>query len=429
MFTRINVATVAMLALLVLFFGRPPGDVAGGGQQEKEAIIMADPKKGQDPTPTPAVANMKVVQIPLKDLPNPGDEKQNDEFGLRFLDQYKEAALTDLIESLKVDGQLEPIRVFKGPNGKWQLIAGHRRVAAIYILALKGIAGFSLEMFVLANEILSGSSEDLLIHAVSDNALGKPPTPKEKLLAVQHALRIGAARKRVAASLNISEKTLKRLERIVAHPRLLDFVLRDCLPMTATSALVEAAESKGRLDELVEYLAAFIKGAEATIAEKERVAIAETGKGLKPRETIVANYIEPHLVAGWLDQLAKGKKLEEAPDLGFQATFDKKSAVATIKVKVDARNEPVAHLARVAGQVSKVAQHLAAFAQKRYELESPQGPQAMLQADDSFLDVGLLQQFGLADLATELERELTGTDAADPIEEPVNSPTHGDNAT
>ena len=103
------------------------------------------------------------------------------------------------------------------------------------------------------------------------------------------------------------------------------------------------------------------------------------------------------------------------PNTRFIAT----ATGATIKVKIDAKSEPVEHLARVASQVSQVAKHLVAFAQKRHELESPQGPQAALEQDESFLDLDLLKEFGLGDVAMQLEQDLRTGDgsSAEPASE------------
>jgi hypothetical protein len=125
---------------------------------------------------------------------------------------------------------------------------------------------------------------------------------------------------------------------------------------------------------------------------------------------LVMNNLEPHVWKGWLEALAKGRPLKEESDLGFEATFDKKSKIAVVKLKVDATDAPVAHLARVASQISKVAQHLAAVAQTRHQLENPQGPQAALAKDEGFLDRELLKKFDLEDVDMDLAREMRGHD-------------------
>ena len=55
---------------------------------------------------------------------------------------------------------------------------------------------------------------------------------------------------------------------------------------------------------------------------------AVMGVRMKPGQMLVANRLEAHVVRGWIDALAKGRPLTEEADLGFEATFDPKRAVA-----------------------------------------------------------------------------------------------------
>jgi hypothetical protein len=91
-------------------------------------------------------------------------------------------------------------------------------------------------------------------------------------------------------------------------------------------------------------------------------------------------------------------------------------------------NDDPDHVARVAGQVSQIAKHLASFARTRRELEGPMGPQAALQKDDALLDKDLLKEFGLEDVADQLEHELRAEEQAEeaaPEQEP-EQPTEGE---
>jgi hypothetical protein len=411
---------VAMVVTFFLSVGPPSENVRGTGPPFMEDVEMADLKK--EPLPTPSGvgggAKTRAITVALKDLPNPAEFE--DEYGLRFMDKYQEGKLTEVVESLKAERQMEPNQVFKRRDGKWELITGHRRTAAMYILALKNATGFSLDMAVMCLEILEASPHDLLVRAIADNELGKNLDTNERLRAVLKMHKADVPKKRGAAALGTSEKSYGRLVKIVAHPRVLDHVMKDHLGPTAASAIVEVAEKAGRLDEFLGYFDQLVERTKAEIEKADHLAKAETGKGLKPNAMLVMNNLEPHVVKGWIEALAKGKPLTEEDDLGFEANFNKKTAVATIKVKVDARNDSVTHVARIASQVSKVAQHLAAFAQKRHELEAPEGPQAALQKDESFLDLDLLKTFGLEEIAMDLEHELRGTDKRTPWAAPAS---------
>ena len=247
----------------------------------------------------------------------------------------------------------------------------------------------------------------LLARSMTTNESGVKLDPEERLLAIQKLDSAGAIEKEIAVIANVSEKQIERELRVVRNPRVLDHVLKHNLLPSIAASIVEVA--KGRLNEFLDYFDQWALAKADRIEAEDLRAKQETGRGLKPAQMVVASRLEAHVVQGWKDALAKGKPLVEEKELGFEATFNKKSAVATIKVKVDARNDSVEHLARIAGQVPQVAKHLAAFRPKALPSLKPRsGAQAMLQEDDSFLDRDLLAQFGLEgiiDLVTEVPAE------------------------
>jgi ParB-like chromosome segregation protein Spo0J len=357
---------------------------------------------------TQSAGETRAITVLLKQLLDPA--KARDEWGHRFPDKYKPENNPDLLESIRLHGLLDPPVVVKRNDGNYDVIDGHRRVASLYTHAEKGAPGFSLDMPVQCLEVVNASRVGLVIRSLAGNELGRKLDVKERLLAVKHASAAGATKKELAASLGVSERAVERDVKIANNQRVLQHVLGDNLTPTAAAALVEVAATKGRLDEFLEYFDAWSQLAKELIDEEDRRAKQERGKGLKPSQMLVMSRLEPHLVRGWIEALAKGKPLTEEPDLGFEATFDKRTAVATVKLKIDARSDPVEHLVRVASQVSQVAKHLAAFARTRYELEGPQGPQTALEKDDAFLDLGLLEEFGLQDVAEQLQRELQPED-------------------
>jgi ParB-like chromosome segregation protein Spo0J len=367
---------------------------------------MADVKKvpdtpGRNPQQAPKT---RLVSIPLKELADPS--KQEDEFGNRFLPQYQPDNLGDLLDSIKLHGLFDPPVVAKGKDGKWRIVGGHRRVASLYVLVARGAPGFSLDMPVPCLELVDASHLELVIRSIAGNELAKKLEPKERLLAVKKASDAGGQKKDIAATVNVSEKGVERDLKIVKDGRVLQHVLDDHLPPTAAAALVSVAGAKGRLDEFLAHFGACVELTKEQLEGEDRRAKQERGKGLRPAQMLVASRLEPHIVRGWLDALAKGRPLTEGEDLGFEAAFDKKTAVATIRVKVNALNDDPDHVARVAGQVSQIARHLAAFAQTRRELEGPMGPQAALRRDDTLLDKDLLAEYGLEDVADQLEHEL-----------------------
>ncbi len=399
---------MAIVTMLFLCFGLDPGGHsdcrAAGPFLERGSFMDQDNKVPATPEPTPPAPKTRLVIVKLRDLPNPADHL--DDFALRFSTKYTPDSLHDMAESQKLFGLLETPQIVRHADGKWGIVCGHRRIGGLHLNAKRGVPEFSLDMDVPCQEILDSSRVALLARSMTTNESGVKLDPEERLLAIQKLDSAGAIKKEIAVIANVSEKQIERELRVVRNPRVLDHVLKHNLLPSIAASIVEVA--KGRLNEFLDYFDQWALAKADQIEAEDLRAKQETGRGLKPAQMVVASRLEAHVVQGWKDALAKGKPLVEEKELGFEATFNKKSAVATIKVKVDARNDSVEHLARIAGQVSQVAKHLAAFAQKRYELEAPMGAQAMLQEDDSFLDRDLLAQFGLEgiiDLVTEVPAE------------------------
>ena len=100
--------------------------------------------------PTPPSTKTRTVTAKLRDLPKPSDH--SDDFAFRLPSRYKPDAMREFIESIKrtypVHGFYEKPQIVRGRDGKWVIVCGHRRIAALYALAEKGEPGFSLDMDV-----------------------------------------------------------------------------------------------------------------------------------------------------------------------------------------------------------------------------------------------------------------------------------------
>jgi ParB/RepB/Spo0J family partition protein len=193
----------------------------------------------------------RVTLVSLQHLPDPAEYE--DEFSGRFKDKFTEESLEDIIESLKLDKQLEPVQIVRAKDSRWQIITGHRRVAAMYILARRGVPGFSPDLLVKCLEVLDASHLDLLVRSVADNELGRKLDVKERLKAVEKLDKAGANKKRMAAAFGVSEKAIERDLKIVRNPRVLQHVMDDHLAPTAASAIAEVAGTKGRLEEFLDH--------------------------------------------------------------------------------------------------------------------------------------------------------------------------------
>jgi ParB-like chromosome segregation protein Spo0J len=100
----------------------------------------------------------------------------------------KKAALKELADNLIVEGQRDPLVVYKdenpiNPARPYVLVAGHRRHAAMLLLCDKNTPGFSPSMSVTAREIVGGSKADYLLLSVSDNLFHEPLDSHHLILA------------------------------------------------------------------------------------------------------------------------------------------------------------------------------------------------------------------------------------------------------
>lgn len=73
-----------------------------------------------------------------------------DRYNCRATHELEPDGLRSLMDRLRIDGQLTPVKVYEHDLGKFTLVAGHRRVAALLHLAKSGEPGFSLDRPVQA---------------------------------------------------------------------------------------------------------------------------------------------------------------------------------------------------------------------------------------------------------------------------------------
>lgn len=128
---------VTALVMSFCWFGVVPTNVRGAGPRLffcLKEIVMSDSKKGQGPTPNPGGGKTRSIVIPLRDLPDPA--KTEDEYSHRFRQKYSKAELSEMVENLRQEKQIyTAVQVFKDKDGKWVVLAGHRRLAAVYLLS------------------------------------------------------------------------------------------------------------------------------------------------------------------------------------------------------------------------------------------------------------------------------------------------------
>lgn len=128
-------------------------------------------KTNKVPSQNQEIAVMQgVVTIPLADV------IADDEFNARKT--YTE--IDELAESIRKDGQLQPVLVRAIGDGKWSLVYGFRRYRAMILLAEKGskIPGFAAPGYIRAQQF-SGSEMDAYMVNLSENIARKEVNPFE----------------------------------------------------------------------------------------------------------------------------------------------------------------------------------------------------------------------------------------------------------
>lgn len=151
-----------------------------------KGFSVTDILGGQSKPTAPAGLKMQVVMLPAADI-EPNQENSIYEIGD--------------VSMLKADiaerGLRSPLEVLPAQNGKYMLLAGHRRWTACRALTAEGVAGFEVLPCVIRQ---SQGEDDDLIALITSNATARELTDGERLrqyIALKQALE----RKKAAGSL------------------------------------------------------------------------------------------------------------------------------------------------------------------------------------------------------------------------------------
>lgn len=151
-----------------------------------KGFSVTDILGGQSKPTAPAGLKMQVVMLPAADIePNP----ENSIYEIGDVSMLK----ADIAER----GLRSPLEVLPAQNGKYMLLAGHRRWTACRALTAEGVAGFEVLPCVIRQ---SQGEDDDLIALITSNATARELTDGERLrqyIALKQALE----RKKAAGSL------------------------------------------------------------------------------------------------------------------------------------------------------------------------------------------------------------------------------------
>ena len=132
-------------------------------------------------TTAPAGQKMQVVMLPAADI------VANPENSI-----YEIGDVEPLKESLTKEGVRNPLEVLPAQNGKYMLIAGHRRWTACRELAADGVAGFDLVPCVIRSY---QNHDDEVLSLIASNITNRELTQGEKLRQYEALKKIVAKKK------------------------------------------------------------------------------------------------------------------------------------------------------------------------------------------------------------------------------------------
>ena len=193
-----------------------------------KGFSVTDILGGQSKPTAPAGQKMQVVMLPTADIePNP----ENSIYEIGDVSMLK----ADIAER----GLRSPLEVLPAQNGKYMLLAGHRRWTACRALTAEGVAGFEVLPCVIRQ---SQGEDDDLIALITSNATARELTDGERLrqyIALKQALE----RKKAAGSLG--GRVRDEMSRITGDGTgtlgRLNAIANNCIP-----AVVEMVE-KGKI--------------------------------------------------------------------------------------------------------------------------------------------------------------------------------------
>jgi len=169
---------------------------------------MATLPEVSDPTAPPPTWR---IPLPLLD-PNPHQPR-------RTID---EAALAELVSSIREHGLLQPISVRRVPGGRYQLIAGHRRLEAYKRLLTSALNDRDRERFetIPAHEKFDVTDEEMALFALVENLQRDDLSPLDAALGLAsfqtaNALSTDALCRRTGLELD----RVKRLLRLARAPK------------------------------------------------------------------------------------------------------------------------------------------------------------------------------------------------------------------
>jgi len=166
----------------------------------------------------------RITPIPVERVtPSPRNPRQS----LEHLDE--------LAESIEVYGLLQPIVVRELGDGRYEVVAGHRRLAAVQ----------SLGWSVVPTIVRSADEGDAFLLALIENLQREDLSPREEAEALEVLVRErGMSTRQVAEAVKRSASYVSRRLRVFEDPVLAPLVLQDAISVSVAEELLPLPSSR-----------------------------------------------------------------------------------------------------------------------------------------------------------------------------------------
>ena len=199
--------------------------------------------------------------------------------------------LEELVQSIKENNLIYPVIVRKKDNGRFEMIAGHRRKRAFEILGIKNIPA----------KVLNLTDDEATIYMVESNLQREKILPSEKAYAykmkyeaIKHQGKIGPVGQKLTSSEKLSEevgeseRNIRRYIRLTNLTKeLLDMVDNSFLDKSPTMALRPAVELSYLTKEEQKILVDAIDVNQATPSHAQAIRLRKLSSEKKLTEDLI----------------------------------------------------------------------------------------------------------------------------------------------
>lgn len=260
----------------------------------------------------------EAAQTELQRIPYNKLVVRPEDFGFRDEDELltkgDSLKLGSLADDIAASGGIRtPLLVKRQDDGTYLVLDGHRRYYATRILIDKGVEGFSEDMLVPANVIVSDVSElEMVRSAAAANINRQDLSPLGRIRLAVRLNKLGMDAEHIALDLHVGKTTIERDLAVGDDEDMMDHVKAKNITATNAATLMKAATDADRVEEFKEAFDAWLEKVENAIQEKEDWLEANDKDPLPKAQTWPQKYLSPEQVKTWKVALEKKKPLVEA---------------------------------------------------------------------------------------------------------------------